>query len=190
MRSTIRLFLKGQGGSLVAAGVLLFLASASQALTWGEVNQSLERVSILTKEATALIQEIKIADIRDVKSVKKAGAQVKKAEEKLEQVIDIYKNLAYFDIPKADVSPVILNAYKSAIPSNLAKAKGCLRQAEQLHANLGGETFRGSGLTRPKIHLIKPLNAAAIHGTLVIDLRDLNYWTTFLQKRLLSQKLQ
>jgi hypothetical protein len=173
-KATARLFLQGLSASLMAVG-LLFLASPLLALTWGEINQNLERCSTLTKKATTLIKEVKITNIRDDQSRKQEVAQIKKAEYILGQVIDIYQNLAHFDIPTADVNPVILKAYKSAIPSNLAKAKGCLRQAQQLQR------------TWLKPH---PINAAGIQVTLVIDLKDLDYQTTFLQKRLQANKLQ
>ncbi len=102
-------------------------------------------------------------------------AQIKKAEYILGQVIDIYQNLAQSDIPTANVMPLILREYKSAISRNLGKAKGCLRQAQQLQR------------TWLKPH---PINAAGIQVTLVIDLNELVYQTTSLQKRLLANKLQ
>ena len=171
-KATARLFLQGLSASLMAVG-LLFLASPSLALTWGEINQNLERCSTLTKKATTLIKEVKITNIRDDQSRKQEVAQIKKAEYILGQVIDIYQNLAQSNIPTANVMPLILREYKSAISRNLGKAKGCLRQAQQLRSSID-----------------HPINAAGIQVTLVIDLNELVYQTTFLQKRLQANKLQ
>jgi len=171
-KATARLFLKGLRASLVAAVGLLFLSSPLLALTWGEVNQSLERCATLTKEAKTQVKFERIR-VRDDNSRKRAVAQVKKAENKLEQVINIYQNLAQSDIPTANVMPLILREYKSAISRSLGKAKGCLRQAQQLRSSID-----------------HPINASGIQISLVIDLDELVYQTTFLQKRLQAQNLR
>jgi hypothetical protein len=171
-----RPFRKGLGAGLLALLGLLFLASPAVALTWGEINQQIKRSVDLTNEAMTLAGAVRSANIRDAKSLKKAVATLKKAENKLEREIDIYQTLAQADLPPATILPSSLTEIKSSISRNLAMAKQSLRQTQSLRRRVEKE---GLGLV-----------GSGVQMELVINLHDLRYQNSLLQQRLQAHNLR
>lgn len=186
-----RLILNGPGAGLAALLVLLLMASSASALTWEGINQQLERCFALTNETITLVEGVKITEIRDGKSKKKAVATIKKAEKDLGQMIDIYQTLAQADLPPAKVVPSVLRDIKSSISRNLGMARQSLKQTQGLMRLLEKEPL--IPVVRPtqlSLHPIAKINATGMQVTLVISIKELRYQTSLLQKRLQTHNLQ
>lgn len=146
-KAEARLFLKGLGVSLVALLGLLSLMSAASALTWQEIDQQLTRCVKLTEEAKTLLDSAKNIKDSESKRIKKRivalenkkpgykvtqvfniGA-IKKAEDKLRQVVKIFQTLEQAEFPPEKFSS---RDIKSSISGNLVEAKQCQELAQTL----------------------------------------------------------
>lgn len=201
-RAGTELFREGLRAGLAALLGVFLLVSSATALTWGEINQQIGRCVALTNEATTAVEGVNITKITDEISKKKALAKLRKAENDLGQVIEIYQTLYQADLPPAKVMPSILSAIKSSISRNLGMAKNSLKQVQSMRPVLN-EVLKDRNKVlseqraRQRGQYVSPdfsgpagLRASAMQMDLVIAMRDLRYQTSLLQKRLQAQKLR
>lgn len=167
-RAGTRLFRKGLGATLAALLGLISLGSLAAALTWEEVNQQLVHCLALTNEAKTLVEGVK--GTKDSKSNKKEVAKIKKAEDKLGQVVNIYQTLSQAKLPPSKATESGLLEIKSLISRNLGTAEQSLKQTQTLR-----EIVEGQGLG---------FKGGVVRVDLVVNLGSLRYQTSELQGRL------